>query len=116
MPEKLRTLDHGRPWSDDQFGFHEVVIEPGHVEVAAGRPFVCGDVPDARADEHERAVPVGEAAHDARAPADLPVQPLDHVVRADAPAVPVRELVQQVGRRLADAPPAGSSWRRPSAS
>ena len=58
---------------------------------------------DAGAYEHQRAVPVGEAAHHARAPADLPVQPLDHVVRADPPAVPVRELVQQVGRRLADA-------------
>ena len=47
--------------------------------------------------------PSGEAAHHARAPCVFPVQPLDHVVRADPPAVPVRELVQQVGRRLADA-------------
>ena len=43
-------------------------------------PFVRGDVPDARADEHERAVGVGEAAHDPGAPADLLVQSLDHVV------------------------------------
>ena len=38
VSEKLRTLDHDRPWRDDQFRFHEAVIEPGHVEVAAGRP------------------------------------------------------------------------------
>ena len=37
-----------------------------------------------------------------RAPADLPVQPFDHVVRADASAVPVRELRRQVRGRLAD--------------
>lgn len=55
-----------------------------------------------RADEHERAVPAGEASHDARAPPDLAVEPFDHVVRADAPAVPVRELRQQVGGRLLD--------------
>lgn len=59
-------------------------------------------MPDARADEHERAVPVREASHDARATSDLAVGPFDHVVRADAPAVPVRELRQQVGRGLAD--------------
>ncbi|KIM00795.1 hypothetical protein LU08_09755, partial [Bifidobacterium adolescentis] len=70
--------------------------------VAAGRPFVVGDVSDPRADEHEGAVPVGEASHDTRAPPDLPVQSLDHVVRADAPAVSVRELRQQVRGRLAD--------------
>lgn len=82
--------------------FHEVVIEPGHVQVAAGRPFVRGDVPDARADEHEGAVAVGEAADHARAPPDLPVGPFDHVVRADAPAAPRGIPGQQVGRRLAD--------------
>lgn len=32
------------------------------------------------------AVTVREAADDARAAADLPVQPFDHVVRADPPA------------------------------
>lgn len=36
--------------------FHEVVIESGHVEVAARAPFVGGDVSNARADEHQGAV------------------------------------------------------------
>lgn len=63
---------------------------------------------DAGAYEHQRAVPVGEAAHHARAPADLPVQPLDHVVGADAAAMLARVVVEQVGRRLADALPEAS--------
>ena len=83
--------------------FHEVVIEAGHIEVATRGPFAGGGVPDAGADEHERAPAVGEAARNAGATSDLAVEPFDHVVRADPPAVPVRELVQQVGRRLADA-------------
>ena len=52
-------------------------------------PFVGGDIPDSGADEHEGAVPVREAAHDARAPADLPAQPPDRAIRADASATPV---------------------------
>lgn len=102
VPERLRTLDHARPWRDVPVRFLQIVIEPGHVEVTPVGPFVRGDVPDARADEHERAVPVREASHDAHAPPDLAVEPFDHVVRADAPAVPVREPGQQVGRGLAD--------------
>ena len=51
------------------------------------------------------AVAVGEAADHARTPPDLPVQPFDHVVRADAPAVPRGILGPQGGRRLPDALP-----------
>ena len=59
---------------------HEVVIEAGHVEVAARGPFAGGGVPDAGADEHERAPAVGEAARHAGATPDLAVEPFDHVV------------------------------------
>ena len=62
-------------------------------------------MPDARADEHEGAVAVGETADHARAPPNLPVGPFDHVVRADAPAAPRGIPGQQVGRRLPDALP-----------
>ena len=82
--------------------FHEVVIEAGHVEVAARGPFAGGGVPDAGTDEHERAPAVGEAARHAGATPDLAVEPFDHVVRADAPAAPVREPGQQAGRGPAD--------------
>ena len=50
------------------------VTESGHVQVAAARPIVGGDVSDPGADEHERAPAVGEAADDPGAPADLPVE------------------------------------------
>ena len=105
VPEKLRTLNHGRPWRDDQFASTRLSSSRDMSKVAAGRPFVRGDVPDARAYKHQRAVPIWEAADHARAPPDLPVQPFDHVVRADAPAVPRGIFGQQVGRRLPDAPP-----------
>ena len=63
----------------------------------------AGDVPGSGADEHQRAVAVRETADDARATPDLPVQPFDHVVRADPPAVLRREFRQKVGGRLLDA-------------
>lgn len=58
-------------------------------------------MPYARAYEHQRAVAVREAADDARAAADFPVKPFNHVVRADPPAVLGGELGQEVGRGLA---------------
>ena len=59
-----------------------------------------------RADEHERAVPVGEAAHDACAGGSpcSTASIMFEFVRMRS-AVPGPELVQQVGRRLADALP-----------
>ena len=85
--------------------FHEVVIEAGHVEVAARGPFAGGGVPDAGADEHERAPAVGGAARHAGATPDLAVEPFDHVVGAGPPAVLGGELGQQIGRGLPDALP-----------
>jgi hypothetical protein len=45
-------------------------------------------------------LPVGERAHDARAPPDLAQDALERVVRADAPPVLLRESV--VGECLLD--------------
>ena len=67
-----------------------------------------GRVADSRAYGPERAVAIGEAAHDAGAASDLPVRPFDHVVGADATAMLARVVVEQVGRRLADALPEAS--------
>lgn len=78
------------------------VTEPGHVQVASRGPLVGGHVADARADEHERAPAVGEAADDARLAEDLPVQPFDHVVGMDSPAMFDRIIAKQVDDRLAD--------------
>ena len=80
------------------------VTEAGHVQVAAVRP-AGGDVADPGADEHERAPAVREAADDPGAPADLPVEAFDHVVRADPTPMLHGVIVEQVGRRLAHALP-----------
>ena len=77
----------------------------GRVHVAAVGSSVCGDVPDAGAYEHESAAGVGEATDDAGAASDLPVQSLDHIVRAQLDSVVRGELAQQVVRRLANALP-----------
>ena len=87
------------------------VTESGHVQVAAARPIVGGDVSDPGADEHERAPAVGEAADDPGAPADLPVEAFDHVVRADPPPVLRGILVEQIGRGLADTFPQAGGRR-----
>lgn len=58
---------------------HEAVIESGYVEVAPRAPFVRGDVPDARVEEYQRAVPVGEATDHPRASPDLPIKHVHHV-------------------------------------
>ena len=55
-----------------------------------------------------------EATDDARAAADHPVKPFDHVVRADPPAVLGGELGQEVGR--ASSTPRAGTWRPPRAS
>lgn len=86
-------------------------VEPGHVQVAAARPIVGGDVADPGADEHERAPAIREAADDAGAAADLPVQSFDHVVRADPPPVLRGILVEQIGRGLADTFPQAGGRR-----
>lgn len=36
-----------------------------------------------RRDQADDGVPIGEDAHDIRAPADLPIQPLSRVIRPD---------------------------------
>ena len=89
-------------------------VEPGHVQVAACAPLVGGDVADPGADEHERAPAVREAADHSGAPADLAVEPFDHVVRADPPPMLDGIVVEQVGRGLADAfPEAGGGGLQP---
>lgn len=72
------------------------VAESGHVQVASGGPVVGGDVSDPSGDEHQGAPAVGVRADDAGSTSDLPVQPFDHVVGADAPTMLDGIVVQQV--------------------
>lgn len=73
---------------------HEAVIESGYVEVAPHAPFVRGDVPDARVEEYQRAVPVGEATDHPRASPDLPIKHVHHAVHAN-PLAALRGIFHQ---------------------
>ena len=55
-----------------------------HVHVFLVAPLCTRHMAKPRADQHQGGVPVRERPHHAGAPADLTVQPLDHVVGADA--------------------------------
>lgn len=61
-------------------------------------PFALRDVLQEDGHQHERALSVGKRADDPRSPPDLPVLPLDGVVRADSP--PVLHGKPRVGGRL----------------
>lgn len=50
-------------------------------------PLVAGGVANSDGDEHQGALVVGKAAHDAGATSDLPVQQFNHVVGADPSTV-----------------------------
>ena len=66
-------------------------------------PFAVDDVFQAGGNQHQRGFPVGERADDAGTPPDLPVEPLDGVVRADAPPMLAGYLAvrQRLGEALA---------------
>ena len=70
------------------------------VQVSLGRPRGAGDVSEPGRGEVKRRLPVGERAHDARAPSDLAQDALERIVSADAPPVLLREGV--VDERLLD--------------
>ena len=55
-----------------------------HVHVFLAAPLGARHVAQPRADQHQGGVAVRESPYHAGAPADLTVQPLDHVVGADA--------------------------------
>ena len=55
-----------------------------HVHVFLAAPLGACHMAQPRADQHQGGVAIRERPHHAGAPADLTVQPLDHVVGADA--------------------------------
>ena len=75
-----------------------LLVQQRHVQVAAGAPLALGDVLEPGGHEHEGGPPVGEGAHHAGAPANLPVEALYGVVGAYAPPVLTREA--RVGQGL----------------
>ena len=55
-----------------------------HVHVFFAAPLGARHMAKPRADQHQGGVAIGECPHHSGAPTDLTVQPLDHVVGADA--------------------------------
>ena len=66
----------------------QLLFEQRLVQVSAGAPFAVRDVLQAGGHQHQCGFPVGERADHAGPAPDLPVEPLDGVVRADAPPMP----------------------------
>ena len=72
-----------------------------HVHVLLAAPLGTCHMAKAGTDQHQGRVAIGECPHHPRPPADLPVQPLDHVVGADAGPVFAGKIA--VGQRLLNA-------------
>ena len=72
-----------------------------HVHVLFAAPLGARHMAKPCADQHQGGVAIGECPHHAGAAADLPVQPLDHVVGADARPVFAGKIA--VGQRLLNA-------------
>ena len=72
-----------------------------HVHVLLVAPLGARHMAQPRADQHQGGVPVRERPHHARPSADIPVQPFDHVVGADAR--PVLAGKSTIGQRFLDA-------------
>ena len=69
-----------------------------HIHVLLVAPLGSSHVAKPRADQHQGRVAIGECPHHTGAPADLTVQPLDHVVGTDARPVLAGKIA--VGQRL----------------
>ena len=72
-----------------------------HIHVFLAAPLGTRDVSQPRADQHQGGIAVRERPHHTGPAADLAVQPLDHVVGADACPVLAGEIA--VGQRLLNA-------------
>ena len=72
-----------------------------HVHVFLVAPLGARHMAEPGADQHQGGVPIGERPHHPRPSADLPVQPLDHVVCTDARPVLAGKIA--VGQRLLNA-------------
>ena len=63
-----------------------------HIHVLFVAPLGAGHMAQPGADQHQSGVAIGECPHHPRPSADLPVQPLDHVVGTDAGPVLVGKI------------------------
>ena len=76
-------------------------LEMLHIHVFLAAPLCSRHMAKPRADQHQCGVPIRECPHHAASAADLPVQPLDHIVGADACPVLAGKIT--IGQRFLDA-------------
>ena len=76
-------------------------LEVLHVHVFLAAPLGTRHVAKPRTDQHQGGVAIGECPHHTGAPADLTIQPLDHVVGTDACPMFAGEIA--VGQRFFNA-------------
>ena len=79
----------------------QIRLQVLHVHVFLVAPLGARHMAESRAVQHQGRISVRECPHHASAAADLTVQPLDHVVGADARPVLTGKIA--VGQRLLDA-------------
>ena len=70
--------------SADNEGVVQSRLQVLHVHVFLAAPLGARHMAQPRADQHQGGVAIRERPHHAGAPADLTVQPLDHVAGTDA--------------------------------
>jgi len=73
----------GKSGSGDGPNFSQSI----HLQIAFGSPSSRGDVSQTGRHQHQWRVAVRKRSHDARSSANLPVEPFQRVVGADAPPV-----------------------------
>lgn len=84
--------------SADNEGVVQNCLQMLHIHVFLVAPLSTSHVAQPRADQHQGGVSIRERPHYAGPAADLAVQPLDHIVGADACPVLTRKVA--VGQRL----------------
>ena len=82
-------------------GIVQSCLQVLHVHVLLAAPLGTCHMAEPGADQHQGGISVRERPHHARPSADLPVQPLDHVVGTDARPVFAGKIA--VGQRLLNA-------------
>ena len=78
--------------SADNRGDVQSRLQMLHVHVFLAAPLGARHMAEPGADQHQGGVAIGECPHHAGSAADLTVQPLDHVVGADARPMPAGKI------------------------
>ena len=81
-------------------GVFQSCLQVPHVHVFLVAPLGAGHMTQSGADQHQGRVAVRECTHHASAAANFPVQPLNHIIRANAGSVLIGKIT--VSQRFLD--------------